>query len=882
MTSTHDTSHDARRAGSGRPLDDVLVVDLSRALAGPHATMMLGDLGARVIKVETPDGGDDTRGWGPPFVGEEGGRQSTYFLSANRNKESIALDLKDEADRDVLLRLVDRADVLVENFRTGVLERLGLAVESLQERNPRLVVLSITGFGHDGPEGGRAGYDQIAQGEAGLMSLTGSGPDDPQRVGTPIADLLAGMYGAYGVLAAINERHRTGRGSVVRTSLLASVVGVHAFQGTRWTVAGEVGRAQGNHHPSISPYGLFRCRDGAVQIALGSEGLWRRFCAGFGLDPAAEGLATNPERVAVRDRVVELVEQVFADWDGEALLARLAEVGVPAGKVRSMDEVYAWDQTRSQGLLIDVEHATLGTVTLPGPPLRFFDADGSEVTRRDHDAPPVLDEDGERAARLAAGAVVTGRWRVAQLLDLVLDDRSFESWDRPIDISGHTAEYRATLEAATAKAGTDESVITGRGLVRGRPVAVVANEFAFLAGSIGSAAAERITAAVRRATAEGLPVLATTASGGTRMQEGTPAFVQMVEISRAVMDHRAAGLPYLVYLRDPTMGGVFASWGSLAHITVAEPGALLGFLGPKVYEAMNSVPFPSGVQTSENLAARGVIDAVVEPELLPSLVDHALAVLVDSSTEPVLPRRGGEPDDSASAWSAIERTRSTGRAGVRDLLRVGGSSTVRLRGTDEGERDATMIVALTRLDGQACVLVGQDRTRQSLETPMGPAALREARRAMRLAEELGLPLVTVIDTPGAELSQRAEEGSIAGEIARCIATMTTMSVPTLSVVLGQGCGGGALALLPARVVVAAESAWLAPLPPEGASAIVHRGDTSHAPELAEHQQVRAVDLLRAGTVQHVVPEVDGESADDLAAAVVAECSALLWEMSPRR
>ena len=157
------------------------------------------------------------------------------------------------------------------------------------ERNPRLVVLSITGFGHDGPEGGRAGYDQIAQGEAGLMSLTGSGPDDPQRVGVPIADLLAGMYGAYGVLAALHERQRTGRGQVVRTSLLAAVVGVHAFQGTRWTVAGEVGRAQGNHHPSIAPYGLFHCRDGAVQIAVGSEGLWQRLCEGFGIDPAAEG-----------------------------------------------------------------------------------------------------------------------------------------------------------------------------------------------------------------------------------------------------------------------------------------------------------------------------------------------------------------------------------------------------------------------------------------------------------------------------------------------------------------------------------------------------------------------------------------------------------------
>ena len=374
------------------PLSDILVVDLSRALAGPHATLMLGDLGARVVKVETPGTGDDTRGWGPPFVGDPDTRESTYFLSTNRNKESIALDLKDAADRDLLLRLVDRADVLVENFRTGVLERLGLGIEALQARNPGLVVLSITGFGHDGPEGGRAGYDQIAQGEAGLMSLTGSGPDDPQRVGVPIADLLSGMYGAYGVVAALHERTRTGVGTVVRTSLLAATVGVHAFQGTRWTVAGEVGRAQGNHHPSIAPYGLFRCRGGSVQIAVGSEGLWRRFCEGFGLDPAADGLATNPERVAARERVIEVVETAFADWDAEPLLARLSEVGVPAGKVRTLDEVYGWDQTASQRLLLEVEHPTLGPLTLPGSPLRFFDGSGNEVTRSDHAAPPLLDQ----------------------------------------------------------------------------------------------------------------------------------------------------------------------------------------------------------------------------------------------------------------------------------------------------------------------------------------------------------------------------------------------------------------------------------------------------------------------------------------------------------
>src|SRR6476661_6470603 len=304
------------------PLEGVLVVDLTRALAGPHAAMMLGDLGARVIKVESPGSGDDTRGWGPPFVQPEGrpdlaDRQSTYFLSTNRNKESITLDLKDDGDKAVLTELLRRADVLLENFRPGTLDRLGFGTTVLEALNPRLVTLAISGFGHDGPEGGRAGYDQIAQGEGGLMSVTGSGPDDPQRVGVPIGDLLAGMYGAYGVLAALLERERTGRGQVVRTSLLAAIVGVHAFQGTRWTVAGEVGQAQGNHHPSISPYGLFRCADGTVQIAVGSEGLWRQFCTEFEIDSSATGLASNADRVANRDRVIELVESAFATTDSE-------------------------------------------------------------------------------------------------------------------------------------------------------------------------------------------------------------------------------------------------------------------------------------------------------------------------------------------------------------------------------------------------------------------------------------------------------------------------------------------------------------------------------------------------------------------------------------
>lgn len=386
------------------PLTGLVVVDLTRALAGPHAAMMLGDLGAEVIKVENPLGGDDTRGWGPPFVdAEHGERESTYFLCANRNKKSVTLDLKDHAGKAALQPLIRRADVLMENFRPGVLDRLGFSQQRMAELNPRLVVLSISGFGHDGPEAGRAGYDQIAQGEAGLMSVTGSGPTDLQRVGVPIADLLAGMYGAFGVLAALQERERTGRGQVVRASLLAAVVGVHAFQGTKWTVAGEAGEAAGNHHPSICPYGLFETADGAVQIAVGSEGLWKRFCDGFGFDSDAAGMATNPERVANGKRVNEMVQAAFALYSTDELLAKLDRIGVPAGRIRSIREVYEWEQTRSQGLLINVDHATLGTITLPGPPLRFFSSDGAELTRRKHRAPPVLGADNDLVAAVREG-----------------------------------------------------------------------------------------------------------------------------------------------------------------------------------------------------------------------------------------------------------------------------------------------------------------------------------------------------------------------------------------------------------------------------------------------------------------------------------------------
>jgi acetyl-CoA carboxylase beta subunit/acetyl-CoA carboxylase alpha subunit len=471
------------------------------------------------------------------------------------------------------------------------------------------------------------------------------------------------------------------------------------------------------------------------------------------------------------------------------------------------------------------------------------------------------------------------------LVDLVLDDDTFRSWDTPIDISAADPTYAAQLEKARARSGADEAVLTGSGRIQGHAVAFVAGEFGFLGGSIGRATARRIVAAVTRATRERLPLLVATASGGTRMQEGTPAFVEMVAISRAVVAHKAAGLPYLVYLRNPTTGGVFASWGSLGHVTVAEPGALVGFLGPRVFEALNGTRFPSGVQVAENLVDKGVIDGVVAPGDLAAVAGRVLRLLRPGphripgpSTRSIAPT--SPPSRRVPTWESVLLTRRANRPGVRELLAHGGADdVVPLSGTGNGEREPGLLMALTSFDGQACVLVGQDRRNQARHS-MGPAALREARRGMRLAEELGLPLVTVIDTPGADLSPRAEEGALAGEIARCLADMSSLSVPSVAVLLGQGCGGGALALLPADRVIAAEHAWLSPLPPEGASAIVHH-DTAHAPLLAETQRIGAFDLLADGIVHTVVPEspVAHENPRAFVRAMATACASAIRDLT---
>jgi crotonobetainyl-CoA:carnitine CoA-transferase CaiB-like acyl-CoA transferase len=372
------------------PLEGIRVVDLTRALSGPYATLMLADAGAEVVKVERADGGDDARGWGPPFLGPDDAPESGYFLSVNRSKRSVVLDLKDEGDLSKLRALLAEADVLVENFRPGVMDRLGLADQDLEALNDRLIVLSITGFGEGGPDGDRPGFDQIIQGEAGLMGITGPVGGPPTKFGVPITDILSGMFGAYGVVAALHARERTGKGQRVTTALLAAAVAVHTYQGTRWTLGGEVPEPGGNRHATIAPYGAFSCSDGWVNVAVGSEGLWARFAPLIGMRADDPSYATNRDRVANWDVLEEEINAALVAESVETWMTRFAEAGVPAGQIRRMDQVYDWEQVEHLALIDRVEHPTAGHLDLPGSPVRW-----SVSGRRRPEPPPTLGQHSE-------------------------------------------------------------------------------------------------------------------------------------------------------------------------------------------------------------------------------------------------------------------------------------------------------------------------------------------------------------------------------------------------------------------------------------------------------------------------------------------------------
>ena len=374
-----------------RPLDDLTVVDLTRALAGPYCTMMLADLGARVIKVETPDGGDDTRGWGPPFY--EG--ESAYFLSINRNKQSLTLNLKAPRGRDLLLRLARRADVLVENFRPGAMDRLGLGYAALHDLVPRLVYCSISGFGQTGPFRERAAYDLIVQGMGGIMGITGEPDGAPMRVGVAVADICAGMFAAYGILAALRVRDRTGAGQWVDAAMLDGQVAWMTYMAANYFATGEAPPRVGSAHLNLVPYQPFQTRDGFVNVAVGSEGLWQKFCEAVELPIAADArFATNADRVRNRRALLAVLLPVFGRRTTAEWVDRLLAAGVPAGPIYAMPEVMEDPQVRHREMVVELEHPRAGRIRVNGVPVKLSDTPGA-VTG----PPPMLGEHSEAVLR---------------------------------------------------------------------------------------------------------------------------------------------------------------------------------------------------------------------------------------------------------------------------------------------------------------------------------------------------------------------------------------------------------------------------------------------------------------------------------------------------
>jgi crotonobetainyl-CoA:carnitine CoA-transferase CaiB-like acyl-CoA transferase len=362
------------------PLDGITVLDLSRVLSGPYCTMLLGDMGARVIKVEQPGKGDDTRGWGPPFVDGE----SAYFLSINRNKESITLDFKKSAGRTVLDRLIANSDVLVENFRPGTLSKLGLDYAALAPKHPKLIYCSISGFGHSGPRRNEPGYDAVIQAEGGLMSVTGAADGPPYRLGVAIGDIVTGIFAAQGVLLALLSRHRTGQGQFVDIGMLDSVAALLSYQASIFFATGSAPQRIGNRHPTIVPYETFTASDGDFVLAVGNDDQWRRFCTVAGLD-RDERFETNRQRVMRYDELRPILTECIRRHTRQHWIEQLNKAGVPCGSVRDLKEVFTDPQLDARQMIARAEHATIGAIRLLGLPIKLSQTPGSVRT-----APPTL------------------------------------------------------------------------------------------------------------------------------------------------------------------------------------------------------------------------------------------------------------------------------------------------------------------------------------------------------------------------------------------------------------------------------------------------------------------------------------------------------------
>ncbi|HJS56625.1 MAG TPA: CoA transferase, partial [Vicinamibacteria bacterium] len=367
------------------PLDGIRVVDLTRILAGPYCTQALADAGADVIKIEEPGKGDDTRGWGPPFV--EG--ESCYFLSVNRGKRSLTLNLKEAEARDILWRLVDRADVLVENFRPGTLDRMGFSYAAVQRRNPRLVYASISGYGPDGPWGGRPGYDAVLQGESGLMSITGGPEGPPYKVGASVVDTLAGMTAFQAILLALFRRERNGHGGRVDVSLLESALAVLTYHASTYLLTGAVPQRLGNRHPNLAPYETLESADGSVIVGVGSESLWRTFCATLGRPDLADDplFRSNADRVSNGTALREALTPVVRSRRTDEWLALWEGAGIPCGRVRSIAEALDSEQVAARDLLVEIDHPRFGRGRFVGSPIHL-----DAATRSARRPPPGLGE----------------------------------------------------------------------------------------------------------------------------------------------------------------------------------------------------------------------------------------------------------------------------------------------------------------------------------------------------------------------------------------------------------------------------------------------------------------------------------------------------------
>ncbi len=373
-------------------LDGLTVLDLTRVLSGPYCTMMLADMGARVIKVEQPGKGDDTRGWGPPFQNGE----SAYFLSINRNKESVTLNLKHPEGRRVLDALIERSDVLVENFRPGTLDKMGLGYTSLSKQRPDLVYCSISGFGQTGPRRREPGYDAVIQGEGGLMSITGSNDGPGYRLGVAIADIVSGMFSAYGIAIALLARHRTGRGQFVDVGMLDAVTALLTYQAGIYFATETAPARLGNRHPTIVPYETLEAADGDLVVAVGNDQLWQTFCGVLQLETLADDdrFKTNKDRVSAHDELRPLLVERLKTRPAEEWLSKLKEAGVPCGGVRDLDELFSDPQIIERAMVVALDHPAAGLIRQLGVPIKLGDTPGAVRT-----PPPLLGEHTETVLR---------------------------------------------------------------------------------------------------------------------------------------------------------------------------------------------------------------------------------------------------------------------------------------------------------------------------------------------------------------------------------------------------------------------------------------------------------------------------------------------------